>query len=193
MEVTDQELVEECLAGSRSSFDAIIGRYSRNIYGFVMRLIGSPADAEDIVQEVFFKAWKKLRTYDQKQSFKGWLFGIARNASIDWLRKKRSLPFSLLENEEAGERIEHSIPDAEPLPPEVFERKELAGMLDEVMKELLQDYREVLLLRYVHDLSFQEISEATGRPMNTVKSQHRRALAAMRELLDGRLAPNHRL
>lgn len=189
MDKTDIQLVEASLDGDDVSFDILVKRYTRQIYSFVYRLTGAGHDTEDIVQTVFFKVWKKLKSYDHGQSFKNWIFSIARNTSIDWLRKKKSLTFSSLENDETGEYIEQSIPDTEPLPEELFARKETAALLEGVLAKLNLDYRTVLLLHYVDSYTFQEIADVTGKPMNTVKSQHRRALLALRSLIEAENAP----
>ncbi len=193
MEKTDQELVQGSLLDEEGSFNLIVKRYSGQIYGFITRLVGSRAAAEDLTQEVFLRVWKKLNAYDPKQSFKAWIFRIARNASIDWLRKKKTIPFSNLETAESGEYIEESIPDMEPLQEELFEKKEIASMLEGIMQKLSEDYRAVLLLHYVNDMTFQEIAESLNRPMNTVKSQHRRALVALKALIDERYAPDRKV
>lgn len=189
MDKTDLQLVEESLGGDDLAFSVLVKRYTRPVYTFVYRLTSAGHDAEDIVQDVFFKIWKKLKSYDHDQSFKTWVFSIARNTSIDWLRKKKSLNFSSLESEETGEYIEQSIPDLEPLQDELFARKEIASLLEGVLAKLSFDYKTVLVLHYVDNLTFQEISEVTGKPMNTVKSQHRRALLALRGLIEAENAP----
>ena len=95
----DKTIIYEYLNGDEKSLEILIQRYLKPIYSFVYRNVGDQAFAEDITQEVFVKVWKNIKKFDQKRDFKPWIFQIAKNASIDYLRKKKSIPFSRFENE----------------------------------------------------------------------------------------------
>ncbi|OHA60974.1 MAG: hypothetical protein A2556_02115 [Candidatus Vogelbacteria bacterium RIFOXYD2_FULL_44_9] len=163
--------------------EAIIKAYLGPVYGFVRRLSGDAFEAEDIAQDVFLKVWKNLDRYDSKQDFKAWLFAIARNTTIDWLRKHRPMLFSSLDQPEGDGDFVDNLIDEEPLPAELFERAELAQVLSEALAQLSLDQRTVILLHVEQDLTFEAISQIAGRPLNTVKSQYRRGLITLRQIL----------
>ena len=86
----EEQLVRDYLKGDENSLEILIGQYLKPIYSFIYRYVGNASEAEDITQEVFVRVWKNLKKFDQNKKFKTWIFGIAKNASIDWLRKKIS-------------------------------------------------------------------------------------------------------
>jgi RNA polymerase sigma-70 factor (ECF subfamily) len=163
----------------------IVGDYLGLVYSFVFRLTGEKEEASDIAQEVFVKVWKNLDKYNPKQNLKTWILAIARNTAIDWLRKKRPIIFSKLkrEGDEGLQDFGESIKDENFLQDEIFAQKESREKLDEVINLLSFTQREVFLLHLEDELSFEEISQLVGRPMNTVKSQYRRALITLRGFL----------
>ncbi|KKQ20940.1 MAG: RNA polymerase, sigma-24 subunit, ECF subfamily, partial [Candidatus Nomurabacteria bacterium GW2011_GWC2_36_9] len=112
--------------------------------------------------------------------FKTWIFTIARNSITDYLRKKKSIPFSFLNDEEL---IEENVLDEEILPDEVYQKLQDKEMLIKVLDETPVQYREVLILRYQEDMTFKEIGEVMDKPLNTVKSYHQRALVLLHQKL----------
>lgn len=183
MELTDQELVRNYLEGDASSLDMLVKRHTSTVYNFISRQIGRNEEASDITQEVFVKVWKNLKRYDSKQNFKTWLLAIARNASIDWLRKKRSFVFSDLDPGDSDATFEDTLTDSEPLPEELFERKESKIVVEHLLETLPENQKTAILLRNHEHLPFEEIASLMKKPENTVKSYYRRALLAMRKRL----------
>ena len=179
----DEKLVSQYLKGDEKSLEILVKQYIKPIYRFIYRYLGNTSDAEDITQEAFVKAWRHLKKFDQMKSFKTWIFSIAKNASIDFLRKKKIIPFSKFNNREDENIITETIVDPAPLPQEIFDLKNLAEELARVMKKLSPKYRMVLFLHYNDHFTFREIAESLEEPLNTVKSRHRRALIALRKLL----------
>jgi RNA polymerase sigma-70 factor (ECF subfamily) len=173
---TDETLVAAYLRGEETAFARLVERYTTPIYRFLTRLTGDPATADDLSQEAFLRAWRKLESFDQTKKFSAWLFAIARNVAFDHLRKRRIVVFSELPEEVDA-------PDAEPLPDEVYARAESADALAEALAMLPPDRRALVLMHDEEELTFEEIGEVLGKPMNTVKSQYRRALEALRTLL----------
>ena len=182
-EKTDDELIREHLAGVRDVFPVIINRYTNAVYAFVFRFVRNKEDAEDITQETFIKAWKKIETYREGANFKTWIFQIAHNTAIDYLRKRKHLAFSDLNNQETETTFEETIPDTLPLPDELLEKKFDQHAIEGALEMLSPLYREVLLLYYTNDFTFAQIGELLARPLHTVKSQHRRALIELRKIL----------
>lgn len=180
-EKDDRELVAEYLDGDEVVLPILINRKIKAVYRFVLGLVGDEFLAEDITQEVFMKMWRKLGSYNPKYTFNTWLFSIARNTAIDFLRKKRELVFSDFENEDQENNFVDNLADPLPSAEETFDDKTDMAQIMEVLKQIPVLYREVLLLRYADDLSFSEISEALKRPLETVKSQHRRGLVHLKE------------
>jgi len=161
-----------------NQIELIINRHLKSVYNYILKTVRDKNGAEDITQEVFVKVWKNLKKVDPKKNFKVWLFTIARNTVIDWFRKRKNILFS-----EKEERFEETIPDIEPLPDEIFMRKELGKELEEALSKIRPDWKEVILLHYVENMTFEQISEVVGKPLNTVKSHHLRALHQIRGLL----------
>jgi RNA polymerase sigma-70 factor (ECF subfamily) len=183
MQITDQELVGKYLAGDQTALEALVERHLQSIYNFALRQIGDKEGASDVSQEVFIKAWKNIKRYDKAQSFKTWIMAIARNSSIDWLRRRRHIRFSDLDNKYSEETFEEGLVDSEPLPDEVYEKGEAKGVIDILLAELSPDQRLAVILRHMDHYTFEEISEIAGKPVNTVKSHYRRALLIMRQRL----------
>lgn len=180
----DEDLIVTYLEGEDSAFELLVQRHLKLVYSFVFRFVGNEKDAEDIVQETFIKAWKNLKNYSRQSSrFKTWLMHIARNTAIDYLRKKQYVPFSKLEGEDETGWFAENLPDEASLPEELLAHKGDAEDLERAMLEISPVYREVLLLYYGSDLTFEEAATISGISANTLKSRHRRAVAELRKLL----------
>ncbi len=180
---SETQLITKYLAGDEESLETLIKCYLKPIYSFVCRYIRSSQDAEDITQEVFVKVWRNLKKFDKNKSFKTWIFSIAKNTSIDWLRKKKAIPFSNFENEEGKNLLTKTLADPAPLPNKVLERAGIAEILNVAINRLNPKYRMVLFLRYNDHFNFREIAEVLDEPLNTIKSRHRRALILLKKLL----------
>jgi len=189
---TDEQLITNYLKGNEESLEILIKRYLRPIYSFAFRFVGDSQTAEDITQEVFVKVWRNLKKpalslskgFDPKKgSFKTWIFHIAKNTSFDFLKKKKTIPFSEFENEEGGNKLTETLIDPAPLPDGLFERVHVGEILHTAMSRLAPKYRMVLFLRYNDHFTFREITEVLGEPLNTIKSQHRRAIIKLKGLL----------
>lgn len=176
-------MIEKYLTGDEKSLEVLFGRYLKPIFSFSYRYVGSGQEAEDIAQEVFVKIWRNLKKFDQQKSFKTWIFSIAKNTAIDFLKKKKAMPFSEFDTEDGGNLITDTLADPSPLPQELLERAGVAQMLNSAMEKLSPKYRMVLFLRYNDHFNFREISESLGEPLHTITSRHRRALIKLKEIL----------
>jgi RNA polymerase sigma-70 factor (ECF subfamily) len=182
--VTDAELVEKVLKCDDTALKELVDRHLQAIYTFCLRYTGSPEDAQDAAQETFVKAWKKLKSFDTKKPFRTWLFAIAKNSATDLMRKRKTVSFSKFDTGEDSNVLVDTLADPEPLPDEVFERASLASDARGALAQLPARDRAILSLRYEEEESFENISRILKIPANTVRSLHRRALIALRKLLE---------
>lgn len=185
MEESDKQLLAEFLAGSDVAFEQLVQRYLKPIYNFLYRFTQDRDSLDDLTQETFVKAWKNLEKFDQTKNFKTWLYTIAKNTAYDFLKKKKTVPFSFFDQETGENRLEN-IPEENPLPDEILERKDLAKDLEKKLQEIPDNYRILLLMRYKDDFSLQEIAGILSLSYNTVKSQHVRALANLKKVIHRR-------
>jgi len=181
--LNDQQLIKNYFKGDEKSLEILIKKYLKPIYSFVYSYAGNIQEAEDITQETFVKMWRNLKKFDKQKDFKPWIFTIARNTSIDFLKKRRAITFSEFENERGENILTETISDSSPLPVELLERKDAIGVLAKAIGKLLPKYRKTLLLYHNDNLTFREISETIGEPLNTVKSRYRRGLIMLKKLL----------
>lgn len=185
----DAALVARCKTNDLSAFEEMVERYQHKIYGYVRRLVGNETDAEDITQEVFLKALTSLHAFREESSLQTWLFRIATNLCRDLMRRRQRERgwFSLWrrteeEQEGGGERL-LDIPDLEGDPERLLLREELGELLQRAIEGLPWRMREVLVLHDLEALSYEEIAEALGIPLGTVKSRLFHARARLREAL----------
>lgn len=178
---TDEEIINEYKEGNKEVFKLLIDRYTPPLFNFASRLIGK-TDTADVIQEVFIKVWKKINKFDQgKSSFKTWIFTITKNAVIDFLRKKKSITFSALENQEEELSFSENIPALEILPDEALQKMQDKEYLNALLEKIVPEYRTVLILHYQEEMTFEEIGKILNKPLNTVKSYHYRAIKKLRE------------
>jgi RNA polymerase sigma-70 factor, ECF subfamily len=176
----DNNLVEKFLAGEDAALESLLKKYLKPIYNFLHQLVRDSSVLDDLTQETFIKIWKNITRFDPEKNFKVWAFTIAKNTAFDYCKKKKTIPFANFTNE-AGENFLENISDESILPNEILERKDLAQELDKKLKELPESYRIILNLRYKEDFFLQEIAEILGKPYNTIRSNHQRALKKLRE------------
>jgi len=179
----DEQLISKYLKGDEESLEILIKRYLKPIYSFVYHFVRDNQEAQDITQEVFVKVWRNLKKFKPEYRFKTWVFTIAKNTCLDWQKKKRTIPFSILDNNKEEFSFSETIEDLRPLPNELLEKQDLTTSLDRVLGTLPAKYRMVLFLRYNDHFTFREIAEILEESINTVKSRHRRGISLVRKLL----------
>jgi len=181
---SDEQLVVKYLKGEKKTLDVLIKRYLQSIYSFCFRFIGNNQEAaEDITQDVFVKVWRNLKKFNKNKKFKTWIFTIAKNTCLDWLKKKRLILFSELNDDDSDNFFMENIPDDKPLPDELLERKDIADILEKAINSLSFKYRLVLWLHYNDHFTFQEIADILGESINTIKTRHWRGVARLKEIL----------
>jgi RNA polymerase sigma-70 factor (ECF subfamily) len=180
--LADYELVQTAVAGREASFEELVRRYQRPIAAYVYRMVGDYDSALDLTQEVFIKVYNSLNRYRSEFKFSTWIYKIAHNAAIDHLRR-HAVREQTLSGSVEGERREITIESKRLTPEQESERKERRMEIESVVQLLQPAYRELIVLRHSHDLSYDEIAEVTGLPLGTVKNRLFRAREAMRDLL----------
>lgn len=157
----------------------------KRIYNLTYRMTGNHSDAQDVTQEAFFKAWRGLPNFKEESSFSTWLYRLASNASIDHLRKeKRREESSLTQTfEDSDQGSELEIPDDGHHPEQVLVEKELRDTIHLGLEQLPDHHRQVLLMREVDGLSYQEIATTLELDLGTVKSRIARGRGTLRKFL----------
>lgn len=182
---SEAELVAEALAGAQEAYRELLHRFERPVYSLIVRMVGDPGTAEDLAQEVFLKAFRSLSSYDPARKLSSWLFKIAHNASIDHLRRHapETVPLEA-DPEEEGRGWAAVLADASAESPDgAALRRDLAKALERAIATLRPEYRGAVLMRYAQGLSYEEIVEATGLPLGTVKTNLHRARKQLAEAM----------
>ena len=183
----DRQLMEDCGAGDENAFEKLVQKYLTPTYTYIYYFTGNAEEASDITQDTFVKAWKNLKKYNPSYSVKTWLFSIARNTAIDWFRKKRPLTFSQLNNDDEPD-FETKIMDDSPTAEDIFESKETQHLVQKALTEIPLRQREIVAMHMQEGLTFEEISNILNKPLNTIKSDYRRALQLLKKTIE--IAPN---
>jgi len=181
---SEEQLVGAYLQGDSDALNFLVERYLRRIYNFAAKYIGNVKEAEDLTQEIFLKVWRSLKKFDSQKSFKTWIFSIARHVCIDYLRRKKIITFSALENDDDSESFSDKIIDESASIVEKITKQELGREMNKYLLRLSEANRTVLILHYNQQLTFREIAELLGESLDTVKSQHRRALQYLKRLIE---------
>jgi RNA polymerase sigma-70 factor (ECF subfamily) len=184
---TDAELVAGALRGSQDACRELVTRFERPVYSLVLRMVQDSGVAEDLAQEVFVKAFRRLDSYDPQWKFSSWLFKIAHNTTIDHLRRgaPETVPLEAAAEGERGSLAAVLADGSVESPLAAAERHDLARSLERAIARLRPDYREAVLMFYVHGASYQEICETTGQPLGTVKTNLHRAKKELAGIMTG--------
>ncbi len=170
------------MAGSEQASREVVRRHERPVFNLIVRMVRDPTVAEDLAQESFIKVFGHLAAYDPKYKLASWILKIAHNTTIDYLRRPRPAAVSLDERDEHGD-ARFAEPASGPTPLALLERKELADVLDMAIDTLRPEYREVVVLRFQEELSYEEIADVLDLPLGTVKSYLHRARAELAEAI----------
>jgi len=180
--LADGELVRTAVSGREAAFEELVRRYQRPIASYVYRMVGDYDAALDLTQEVFIKVYNSLSRYRSEFKFSTWIYKIAHNTAIDHLRR-HTVRDQIMTADGDGPRSEIAIESRRLTPEQESEREERRSEIESVVQSLPAAYRELIVLRHSHDLSYDEIAEVTGLPLGTVKNRLFRAREAMRDLL----------
>ena len=174
----DQEnaVIRAVIGGDVDAYEALVREYEKNVYNLALRMTGNSEDAYDMSQEAFLKAYNSLPSFRGDSKFSVWLYRIVSNVCLDFLRSRTRKPtVSLSTENDEGEEVELDIADEEQTPEKELDRKLTRDAVQRGLKSLPAEHREILLLREIQGLSYEEISEALGLEVGTVKSRIFRA------------------
>jgi RNA polymerase sigma factor (sigma-70 family) len=189
--LTDAALVEQALAGSQEAYRVLVERHNRSVLVLVARMVRDQGVAEELAQDAFVKAFGALRSFDPSYKFANWLLRIAHNVAIDHLRKTRPAVLSI---DDAASGHEMADVLADQREPSAFDRavqRDFRQDLEAALDALRPEFRRLVVMRYLEDMSYEDIAEVLGLPLGTVKSHLHRARAALgRRLADAGWGPD---
>jgi len=182
----DYALVRAALDGDEKAFARLLLRYKDSIYFMLLKMVNNKSDAEDLTLEAFGKAFKNLHQYSPSFAFSTWLFKIASNNCIDYLRKRRGIHVSIENDQENGSEseIQGRLKSSELNPEEKLIRNQEAILLHKVVRRLKPRYRTLVEYRYFREYSYEEIAVKLNLPLGTVKAQLFRAREMLFKMID---------
>jgi RNA polymerase sigma-70 factor, ECF subfamily len=184
MDALVNKRIKQVLRGDQDAFAEVIELYKDKVFQICFRMLGNRHEAEDISQEAFIRAYVNIHTFNQKRKFSTWLYRIATNLCIDRIRKKK--PDYYLDAEVKGTEgltMYSQVAAEGQLPEEEVEEMELQAEIQRQILKLPDKYRSVIVLKYIEELSLQEISEILDLPLGTVKTRIHRGREALRKQL----------
>lgn len=182
--MTEQELVARAKAGDDEAFAQLMRDNEKRIYNLTLRMTGNPDDAMDLAQEAFLNAWRGLKFFKGDSAFSTWVYRLASNACIDHLRRKtrrQDISAAMPTNEEDDSSPD--IPDERFQPEQELERQELRQAVTDGLQQLSDEHRQVLVMREINGLTYQEIADVLDLEPGTVKSRIARARNSLRKIL----------
>lgn len=186
--VSDHDLVTRAQQGSEKAYRELLARYQRPVFSIIFRMIRDREQAEDLAQETFVRVFNHIGRYDPRYKFSSWIFKIATNLTIDWIRRKELKTVSIdgSRNATSSEEMEATaitIASDDENPEELLEARELGEEIEEAIGKLRPEYRAAILLRHVEGREYQEIAEIMSLPLGTVKTYIHRGRNELRDSL----------
>ncbi len=198
--VSDEKLIAEARTGNQGAFNSLVGRYEKELYGYLRRYVGDATLAEDVFQNTFLKVYEKLDQYEQGRPFRPWLYTIATHQAVDTLRRQnRRKAVSLDRHGSSGlESDQSSLADLlvarDESPQDAMSREEQKQALRQAVEELPELYRQVMLLAYYQEMKYKDIAEVLGVPLGTVKSRLHaavnRLMGKLKDATEGTASPS---
>lgn len=180
---SDLQLVEQAKNGRENAFAVLMNRYRDSIYYMLLKMVNNPSDAEDLTIEAFGKAFSNLELYTPKFAFSTWLFKIATNNCVDFIRKKQLSPTPLDHLQDSIENVTLNIQSDQPDPEESMINAQKIAELKDIVNQLKPRYKSLIELRYFKEYSYEEISSELKLPIGTVKAQLFRAKTLLYNIL----------
>jgi RNA polymerase sigma-70 factor (ECF subfamily) len=185
---TDEALMLRYRDGEVRAFEVLLTRHRRPVYNFILRFVGHPAQAEDLLQETFLRVIKGAETYERQAKFTTWLYTIARNLCVDASRRGKHRKATSLDAPIDGDGESGGLLEVLPSQGQAVDRqvigKQVGLQIQQAIDRLGEEQREVFIMRELLDMPFKEIADVVGCSENTVKSRMRYALEKLRETLE---------
>ena len=183
-QMSDEDLMEQFQAGTVEAFNLLVSRYSERLMRYLYGFLGDVKRCEDLLQETFLRVHRNRHSYQRIAKFSTWLYTIAGNlARSEYRKRKRRRMYSLQSVNRDNEEYELEIPDETFLPDKHAESSIQDAYIQQALREIPASFREVVVLRDVQQLAYEEIAEITGLPMGTVKSRINRGRTKLQALL----------
>lgn len=182
--IQENELVLLAQSGNDQALEQLVKRHLPAVYRLCFGILHDEDLSQDAAQDAFVKVWRNLKKIDPQKNFRAWVMEIAKNTSLDYLKKRKATPFSAFEDENGTNSLLETFESDAPSPADQTENYLLKTLLDKATARLSPAYQKVLTLYYQKGLNFREISEETNEPLHTVKSRHRRAIFNLRLIID---------
>ena len=179
MDNQEQNWIQSARNGDQAAFGQLVIKYQKRVYALTIRMCPTPELAEEAAQETFLSAWQGLPFFRGDSAFSTWLYRLASNACVDLLRKEGRHQGPSLDDEAASAEV----PDTRPTPEAAAEQKELRAQIEAGLRTLSPEHREVLILREIQQLSYDEIADALSLDLGTVKSRISRGRRQLRNFL----------
>lgn len=181
--------IDQALEGDQGAYNRLMKKYYPHIHNLIYRMIFKKEDVEDLTQEAFIKAFNSLHNFDRQFAFSTWLYKIATNNSIDYLRKKKLQTFSIdkeIESDESDYKFE--IPDSDYIPDNRIIGEQRTIIIDKAIESLPEKYKRVIVMRHKEELEYEEIAKQLKLPLGTVKAHIFRGRELLNKFLKDRIS-----
>jgi RNA polymerase sigma-70 factor (ECF subfamily) len=173
-EQEDSALVRQCLEGNQNAFNALIVKHQKAVFNVALRMVKDYDDAQDLAQTVFIKAYERLRSFDAGHKFFSWIYRMAVNESLNFIKRRRRF-------EALDDGAEYAA--GEPTPAEDYEESEMSRNIQSALMNLQADHRAVIVLKHFEQLSYEEIGQILDIPEKTVKSRLFTARQVLKDIM----------
>lgn len=184
----DVAWIDKALNGDQRAYNSLMKKYYPHIHNLIYRMIFKKEDVEDLTQEAFIKAFNSLHNFDKQFAFSTWLYKIATNNCIDYLRKKKLQTFSIdkeIESDESDYKFE--IPDSDYIPENRLIDEQRSNIIDKAIASLPEKYKRVIEMRHKDELEYEEIAKKLKLPLGTVKAHIFRGRELLNKFLKDRI------
>lgn len=181
-ELSDNEIIKLVQKGDKECYQEVVSRYQKKLFVYVYHLLGNKEETEDILQNVFIKTFNSIKHFDIKRKFSSWIYRIAHNESVNYLKRKSRKRFVSWEDVSTSKDKLKTSSDKES-PDDLWLKKELRGEVQDALDKLPQKYREVLVLRYFLNKTYDEMSDILGKPANTIGTLLNRAKKKLSQII----------
>lgn len=187
--IEDMEIIRKATSGDEKAYAKLMNRYRKSVFYLILKMVNNKEDAEDLTLEAFTKAFKSLENFNPEFAFSTWLFRIATNNCIDFIRRQKMKMFSLDTPSEPSEEDSPKqilLKDNKPLPDDLAAIKQKEIFLRSVVNTLPDMYRTLIELRYYQEYTYEEIAKLLDMPLGTVKAQLHRARELVLKAIEGK-------